>query len=330
MGRDRGSRWADLGGAQVHWADLGGPVDPAAVLVLVHGLGGSTANWEGLPPSLADAYRLVALDLVGFGMTRPGERGADVAANAELLGAFVDQVVGPLARGAPVVLVGNSMGALICVAWLAGRTAAAFEGEPPPVTDVAGLVLVAPALPPAGPVPGPYLLGGLLLYGTTAAGRVLARGRRRWRTPEQSVADTLRLCLGDPSRISPELRARHLELARHRIERVDLDAPFAEAARSTVLASVARTRVADLYDQVDVPVLLVHGTRDRLVPYPAALAMARRHPGWRLESGRGLGHVPQIEDPAWTGAVVRRWLDGVPTVRSRASSPGRDRDGVVG
>ena len=64
------SRWVDLDGA-THYVDHGGP-DGAPVLVMVHGLGGSHANWAALAPLLTDCYRVLALDLAGFGLTRPG------------------------------------------------------------------------------------------------------------------------------------------------------------------------------------------------------------------------------------------------------------------
>src|SRR3954453_4067979 len=42
------SRWADLDGP-VHYVDFGGP-DDGALVVCVHGLGGSHANWLAIAP----------------------------------------------------------------------------------------------------------------------------------------------------------------------------------------------------------------------------------------------------------------------------------------
>ncbi|MGB3594909.1 MAG: alpha/beta fold hydrolase, partial [Ornithinimicrobium sp.] len=63
------SGFLDLLGARVHWTDFGGPAAPEALCVLVHGLGGSTVNWESLVPRLTGRFHCVALDIVGFGMT---------------------------------------------------------------------------------------------------------------------------------------------------------------------------------------------------------------------------------------------------------------------
>jgi pimeloyl-ACP methyl ester carboxylesterase len=292
------SRWTDLAGASVHWVDHGGPECPDSLIVCVHGLGGGTVNWDGLAPLLTDRHRLVALDLPGSGLTDPGERNADLDANAELLGAFVDEVAAG-SPGARVVLVGNSMGAVLSAMVLGAR---------PDLADA--LVLLAPAVPGPGRVPGVMLLGGLGLYGVPVAGRVVAWGRRRLRTPEQLVGDTLRMCCADPSRVDPELVARHVELARLRMERTELDRPFEQAARSLMvhLADARRARATYLGLPAGLPVLVVHGTRDRLVPYAASARLARAMPGWHFVEAPGVGHVPQIETPQWAADRMREWL----------------------
>ena len=58
-------RTVDLDGP-VHYADFGGTGRP---VVLVHGLGGSYANWLAVGPRLAALGRVYALDLAGHGLT---------------------------------------------------------------------------------------------------------------------------------------------------------------------------------------------------------------------------------------------------------------------
>src|SRR5687768_11880175 len=96
------SRWVDLDGP-VHYVDHGGPAG-APLLVCVHGLGGSHANWAAIAPLLTERYRVMALDLAGFGLTRGGPRSATVTGNRLLLHRFLATVGG----GEPAVLVGNS------------------------------------------------------------------------------------------------------------------------------------------------------------------------------------------------------------------------------
>src|SRR3954462_2715401 len=123
------SRWADLDGP-VHYVDFGGPAD-GPLVVCVHGLGGSHANWLPIAPPLAGPHRVLALDLGGFGLTRGGARGTSVTANTGLLHRFLTELAGE-----PAILLGNSMG---------GPDPAVEPAEPP--EGVAGLAMLDPALP---------------------------------------------------------------------------------------------------------------------------------------------------------------------------------------
>ena len=56
------------------------------------------------------------------------------------------------------------------------------------------------------------------------------------------------------------------------------------------------------------PVLLLHGEKDRLVSIGAARAVAAANPSWRFEVAPDVGHVPQLEVPAWTAGHILDWL----------------------
>src|SRR5437773_12474084 len=100
------SRTLDLDGP-VHVADFGGA---GPTMVLVHGLGGSHANWLAVGPALAAHARVLAPDLPGFGRTPPAGRAAHVHAGVAPVGSLPD----PGAGGA-AILVGHSMGGLIAM-----------------------------------------------------------------------------------------------------------------------------------------------------------------------------------------------------------------------
>src|SRR5674476_1535775 len=102
------SRWVDLG-VPVHYVDHGGPAN-GPLLVMVHGLGGSLVNWAALAPLLTDTCRVMALDLVGFGLTQAGTYSTSVTSNQRMLQRFLREVA-----GSPAILVGNSMGGLIAI-----------------------------------------------------------------------------------------------------------------------------------------------------------------------------------------------------------------------
>jgi pimeloyl-ACP methyl ester carboxylesterase len=287
------SRWVDLDGP-VHYLDFGGPRH-GPVLVAVHGLGGSHANWLALGPLLAPTCRVLAPDLPGFGLTRAHGRPTTIAAHGALLRRFVAEVA-----GAPAIWLGNSMGALI--------TVLAAAGHP---DLVAGAVLIDPALlPRPRHRPDPLVTALFAAYFTPGLGAAAVAVRRRVRSPEQLAMDSLELCSVDVRRIPGEVVAAHRELGRQRADFPDVPRDFVAAARSMLPVLIRRRRMALLIGRIGVPVLLLHGERDRLVPVGASIELAAANPGWRFAVARDVGHLPQLEVPDWTATQVLTWLDG--------------------
>jgi pimeloyl-ACP methyl ester carboxylesterase len=291
-GLDERSRWIDLGGP-VHYLDFGGPTN-APVIVCVHGLGGSAVNWSAIAPLLTDRSRVLALDLAGHGLTRSNGRGTRVIENRALLHRFIESV-----PGAPVILMGNSMGGMISLI----ETAEAPDA-------VAGLILVDPALPFVPTRPDPVVAAMFAAYATPGLGWALIAARRRM-SPEAAVAMTLSLCTVDASRIPADVVAQHVAIARRRAQFADASRDFLAAARSVsattgyIRGSAYRRGIRS----ITAPVLLLHGDRDRLVPIAVARAAARANPSWSLIVLPDIGHVPQLEAPHDTARAVLDWLD---------------------
>jgi len=105
-----------------------------------------------------------------------------------------------------------------------------------------------------------------------------------------------------------EDQTQHLELARERQDYPDVDAELIVAGRSLILVLARRRWLYALMGRITVPVLLLHGAKDRLVPIAAARAVAKRNPEWRFEVAEDVGHVPQLEAPGWTIDRIRDWL----------------------
>ncbi|MDQ6650659.1 MAG: alpha/beta hydrolase [Actinomycetota bacterium] len=281
--------------------DLGGPVNvidyggEGPTVVLVHGLGGSIVNWRDVAPRLAERARVHAVDLAGFGRTRPAGRSTTVGANQRLLDRFLVEVV-----GTPALLVGNSMGGLISLL----ETAAHPE-------RVAGLVLIDPALPRArGAKLDRTVAKAFAAYAIPGLGERLLARRRATLGPEGLVRETLALCCVDPSRVSPELVAESVALVRERMSFARADVAYIRAARSILRVLGKRARYFGMIAEVEVPTLLLHGRHDRLVPVQSARAVARIRPDWTYVEFDDLGHVPQIEDPRRTAAAILEWLAG--------------------
>jgi pimeloyl-ACP methyl ester carboxylesterase len=291
------SSWTDLDGP-VHYLDFGGPAD-GPLLVLVHGLGGSALNWAAVGPPLAVDCRVVAIDLAGFGRTRGRGRSTAVDANQRLLHLFLTEVC-----GWPAIVVGNSMGGLITV----------LQTHRHPDT-VAGVVLVDPALPVGFTAPPDPLVGvTFTAYALPAIGRRLLSARRSLQSSDAATLSLLKLCCAHPDRVPTDVLDHHLALARERHGDPDVDSELLVAARSLLWVLARRRRHAAMLRDIRVPVLLLHGDADRLVPVAAARGTAAANPSWRFEVAKGVGHVPQLEAPDWTLSTILDWMaaEGAP------------------
>lgn len=298
-------RWVDADGLFIHTLEWDGsavdrenggaggagrPGDAPPVL-LVHGLGGSTTNWLSVGPELAMRLRtrVTAVDLAGFGRTRPDGRPASLGTNGRLLEAFARD------RG-PFVVMGNSMGGALGVG-LAAR-------HPELVT---ALVLVNPAVPrPRRNRRNVVRAARFAAMGVPQLGRPLMESRARALGPARLVDQTLRVVMRRTDRLDPAVRAEMVLQAEERVGYPESSRAYAEAAGSLFryLAQPMRDDLAAVHS----PTLLIHGAEDRLVPVSFARAVASRRPEWQLEVFDDCGHVPMLEHPTRFVDTVRSWL----------------------
>jgi len=288
----------------VHCLDMGGPED-GPLLIGVHGLGGSHLNWSAVGPRLSQSCRVLAVDLVGHGLTPVGTRTADLEGHRRLVSGFL-QAIG----GRPAILVGNSMGGLV----------AALQAAEEPAS-VAGLILIDPALPTArlGLV-HPRVIANFLLCSVPGVGERYLSERRRRTTAEQSVRRVLGVCCVDATRVPADVVEAHIELT-ERLDRAAVDAAYLRSARS--LSSLVARPAATMQrlDRLTQPTLLLHGARDVLVPLTSAQRMSAAHPDWRFEVAQDIGHVPMLEAPEWTVRTVTAWLAGGGAGASPGTAP---------
>jgi 2-hydroxy-6-oxonona-2,4-dienedioate hydrolase len=102
-------------GQKIQYLDAGsGPV-----VVLLHGLGGNSANWAFNVAALAQKFRVVVPDQVGFGRSDKPLINYRVATYVDFLDKFLDELKIPRAS-----LVGNSLGG-----WVAASYALKYPGK---------------------------------------------------------------------------------------------------------------------------------------------------------------------------------------------------------
>jgi pimeloyl-ACP methyl ester carboxylesterase len=283
----------DLDGP-VHWAEFGEPGDRPPI-VFVHGLGGSHLNWAMVAAGLSERRRSFALDLRGFGLTPGSWLNSTVQSNARLLERFIVEVVGE-----PVVLVGNSMGGMVSVL----HTVQAPD-------SVTGMVLVDPSLPPPRQRPDREVATSFLLYAIPVVGELYLKVNRARLSPEESVRRIINLCFAHPGRADPQMLTMAAQLVGARAGMPWVEAAFMAAARTTLTTLARPGAYWSMMRAIRVPVLLVHGECDRLVPIESARTAARLNPTWQTAFLPDVGHTPQLEVPDAVVDIVAEWLSRI-------------------
>ena len=101
------------------------------------------------------------------------------------------------------------------------------------------------------------------------------------------------------------------EVGRGYVSLADADrrAAFLATLRSVVGTRGQRVNAGDrLYLAEGVPVMIIWGDRDPIIPVSHARSAHDLIPGSRLEVFESVGHMPQIEAPARFVAVLERFI----------------------
>lgn len=275
------SQFVDIGdGITVHVRDEGKRDGPA--LVLVHGSNASLQTWEPWVKRLGDTYRIVTLDLPGHGLTGTDPRGVyDYPAFVDVVARVMTKLDVPRA-----VIGGNSMGG--GVAWM-------FALAHPEKT--AGIMLIDAAGAPqwqsrSNPI------------GFRIARMPVIRNLAKVITPRSVFESSLKTSVYDPAQVTPELVDRYWELNRYPGNREATLRRFAlvhnnhPASKKTLAA-------------IDVPVMIMWGAEDNLIPVSSARWFKEALPAATLVIYDKIGHIPMEETPDLSARDARKWLDGI-------------------
>lgn len=276
----------DLNGP-VHLVDHGGTGAP---ILLIHGLGGSHVNWSAVAKPLTNFGSVRAIDLIGFGYTKPADRSSDVMTQSDLvisyLRAHADE---------PAMLVGNSMGGLISIL---------VAEKAPELVD--RLILVDAALPTIRPRLDLPVIKGLARPLIPGLGKQMYE--KAVEDPEAYMDELFKILFVDGSKLRPEDRDAALVMAKARADMPWVASAFADAARSLFRVLIRRRAFVERVESITADALIVHGDKDRLVDVASARWLAKLRPDWHLEIFENVGHVPQLEVPDQLLDVVERWL----------------------
>jgi pimeloyl-ACP methyl ester carboxylesterase len=269
---------ANVHGRSISYAEAGdGPV-----LLLIHGMAGSCENWREVVEPLARHHTVIAPDLPGHGGSAPG--GGDYSIGA--LAAGLRDLLLTLGHER-ATMVGHSLG---------GGIAMQLGYQFPQMVERLVLVSsgglgseVSPVLRAAA-LPGADLFIGATAGIGQRVGTVLGRGLSAVGLhPSADIAEVAR---GYASLDDPERRAA-----------------FLGTLRAVVGTGGQRVDAGDrLYLAEAVPLLIVWGARDSIIPAHHGEDAHRAIPGSYLEVFEDVGHLPQLEAPGRFIAVLERFL----------------------
>ena len=276
-------RTLEIGGRRVNVLDTGPPDAGGAsgpALLFIHGW---SSNWQIFLLNIAafmGTHRVISLDLPGFGASDMPPEPISIRRYAQVADAACD------ALGVEdVAVVGNSMGGFI------GAELALSFG-----TRVSRLVLVSAAGLSTGALPKTPLL---------AAARVVGGGSRRATFLQAPVVHRPRLrraamgwVIRYPERLSVPLSE-------------ELVLSFAKPGFVDALRAIMEYDYRDRLPEIEIPVLIVWGRDDLLVPVEDADKYAQLiGANARVVVFEDTGHVPMLERPSRFNELLRGFLAG--------------------
>ncbi len=273
-----------IGGATINFVDTGRSSDSdKPVLLFLHGLSGLWQNWLLTIPALMGEYRCIAPDLPGFGASTLDQEDITIRGYAGIIDAFCQRL--GVRR---VAVIGNSMGGFI-----AAELALAFP------TRVEKLVLVSAAgLSIEYVRPEPLLAFGYFVTKSRVQS-LIPYGRAITRPGLRRLA--LQMFVRYPEKLS-------LPLAWELVQGTG------RAALLHALKALTSYSFRDRLTEIEIPVLIVWGENDLLVPVGDA-ARFEKLIGSNARSVvfEDTGHGPMIERPTRFNELLRAFLAETPS-----------------
>jgi pimeloyl-ACP methyl ester carboxylesterase len=269
-------RVANVDGVRTRYF-VGGEGPP---LVVVHGLGGAAVNFTLLAPLLARRHRVLIPDLPGHGKTERLERADDLTAYADHVAALAE-----LEDMVPAPLIGYSMGGVIALRLAVSRP-----------QSVTGLALVAAA--------GIVSVSRraeiwLAVTGALRPAQVMTRFRGTFaRRPRLRWLPFGLWGAVDPPALPPEGVLGFLE------------GPSQHTDVGMAGRALLRDDPRPDLDYVRCPVLLLWGSRDRLVPLVDGFEYARRLRA-PIRTLPAAGHLLVGEQPHACAGILVDFLDRI-------------------
>jgi pimeloyl-ACP methyl ester carboxylesterase len=271
-------KYVELHGDRVAYRDVG----TGEVLVLLHGMAGSSDTWREVIPRLSKHHRVVAPDLLGHGRSDKPRADYSLGAFAVWLRDLLDEL-----GVTQATIVGHSLGGGVAMQFVyqhpdyCQRLILISSGGLGPDVGLVLRMLSAPGAELILPViaPQPVLtFGEKLRSWLSSQGIQSPRGAEVWRA-YSSLADA-------PTRNA-----------------------FLRTLRSVVdYRGQAVSALNRLNLTAELPVMAIWGGEDNIIPVEHARVAHAARAGSRLEVLPGVGHWPQVERPAEVVELIEDFI----------------------
>ena len=282
---DPDSQFIEVDGVELHYKQYG---SGEPVMILLHGFAASTFSFRAVVEPLSQLGTVIVYDRPGQGLTERPLYGSWSGDNPYSLDTQPRHLIGLMDQlGVErAILLGNSAGGGVA-------TLAALEYP----RRVQALVLIDAAIYESGPnypawvrqllfSPQASWYGPLLLRSFATRGLELLN--TAWHDPSKIPADAI-------SGSTRALQAR------------DWDRGLLELTRAP-----REAQIAPRLQELSLPVLVITGDDDRIVPTQSSVRLSQEIPGARLAVLQACGHVPHEECPGQFLDAVTPFLEGLP------------------
>jgi pimeloyl-ACP methyl ester carboxylesterase len=258
-------------------------------IILLHGFGASIEHWRHNLPVLSQKHTVYALDLLGFGASRKANVDYSVPLWVEQVHDFWQIFIRK-----PVVLVGNSIGSLVCL------TLAATYPE-----MVKGIVMLSlPDVSLRQEMIPPLLQSLVTTIENVVASPPLLKNLFKILRKTQFIKSWAAIAYANKAVISEEL----LEI---------LSAPaYDEGAEQTFCSLFKAIRqpefappAKEILPRLNIPILLIWGSQDRMVLPSLASIFVELNPNIKFVEIEQAGHCPHDECPEQFNRILLDWLE---------------------
>ncbi|MGK7936363.1 MAG: alpha/beta fold hydrolase [Xenococcaceae cyanobacterium] len=275
-------------GWQTRYSYTRADINSNTPLILLHGFGAAIEHWRNNIPILGQEYPVYALDLLGFGASRKANTNYSVYLWVEQVHDFWQTFIGE-----PVVLVGNSIGSLVCL------TAAVTYPE-----MVKGIVMLS--LPDVS-IRQEMLPGWLQPIVSTLENLVASPLLLKTLLKILRKPSTIKLWAGvayqDKTAITDEL----VEILSSPAYDEGSDKTFSALFKSVRQPQFAPS-AKEVLPKLNIPMLLIWGNQDRMVPPNLAPIFAALNPQIKYIEMEQVGHCPHDECPEKFNQILLDWL----------------------